>query len=326
MRANDLLAGPRGRRVCWELTGFASFGLHGLQSSQVTERVARTVAELRADEADRLVLDALRSSVDAATYWQEPDECDEYLDAPELVELLRPLADELAANPATAWWDSPADLGHQHVVVFAPDEDEAPSSPPVLSGLRPAINELADEHAGPLQGRDGVDWRIVSGLWWSSPIARPGVVSTRAVADMPAGLLLVEDSYGPQAATSWPVRPAGAARVLELARPDDWAALVRRYPLDVSRTAKRGDWWRTTGRDGTWLMPDWPRVAADWDAVHLTVAGYLAAAGCALDLGDGSATVLGGWAPDATFWLNDLLEFAGEPTAWRADESDWYRL
>ena len=69
---------------------------------------------------------------------------------------------------------------------------------------------------------------------------------------------------------------------LEANPPADWVALVREYPLDVTDTAKRGDWWRTTGRDGRWAMPDWSAVARDVDAVHLTVAAYLATAGRAL--------------------------------------------
>ena len=35
----------------------------------------------------------------------------------------------------------------------------------------------------------------------------------------------------------------------------------------------------------------------------------------ALDV-EGGATVLAGWDPDATFWLADVLEPAGEPVAW----------
>ncbi len=57
----------------------------------------------------------------------------------------------------------------------------------------------------------------------------------------------------------------------------DWAHLCRTYPLDVTNS-RRHDWYRVTGRGGRWLLPDWSRVADDWDAVHLSGWGYLTAA------------------------------------------------
>ncbi len=63
-----------------------------------------------------------------------------------------------------------------------------------------------------------------------------------------------------------------------------------------------------TGRAGTWLIPDWSAVAADWDAVHVSVAGYLTTATRALPVADGTAaTMLAGWNPDQTWWLTDIL-------------------
>ncbi|HZC72847.1 MAG TPA: hypothetical protein VE442_19275 [Jatrophihabitans sp.] len=323
MRADDLLAGPRGRRACWELLGLPALEVRRPDAAHI----ARTVDELRAADkvsAARRILAALRGSVDAAMYWQEPEECDTYLAEPQRSEVLRPLADALASNASTAWWDTPADLTDQHVVVFADEDDDEPATP-VLTRLRRAIDELTAEHADAAGMDERIDWRTVSGWWWSSPIARPGVTTTRAIGaeHLPAGLLLVEDGLGWDAATSWPVRPVDAARVLELAQPGDWVGLVRRYPLDVSGTAKRGDWWRATGRDGAWLMPDWAQVAADWDGVHVSVVGYLSTAGRALDVDVNTATVLAGWAPDTTYWLGDVLELAGEPTTWRGEDGDW---
>jgi hypothetical protein len=42
--------------------------------------------------------------------------------------------------------------------------------------------------------------------------------------------------------------------------PADWAELVGRYPIDVSRS-RRHDWWRATGWAGRWLVPDFAAVA-----------------------------------------------------------------
>jgi hypothetical protein len=61
-------------------------------------------------------------------------------------------------------------------------------------------------------------------------------------------------------------------------------------------------------------------AAADWDAVHVTVAGYLAAAGIAMPAGNGARTMMAGWDPDATWWINDVISFAGPPRDWRKDD------
>ena len=69
-----------------------------------------------------------------------------------------------------------------------------------------------------------------------------------------------------------------------------------------------------------WLIPDYAAVAADWDAVHVTVAGYLTTAGIAIPADDGACTILAGWDPDATWWLNDVLSLTSPPEDWREDD------
>jgi hypothetical protein len=72
--------------------------------------------------------------------------------------------------------------------------------------------------------------------------------------------------------TAWcqPLSPRRGARVYEITGRRDWADLTARYPLEVTRS-RRHDWWRVTGRAATWLIPDYAAVAADYDAIHLTV-------------------------------------------------------
>ena len=127
-------------------------------------------------------------------------------------------------------------------------------------------------------------------------------------------------------ARSWPVLVPGHARVLELTGPGDWTELVERYPFEVT-ASRRHDWWRVTGWDGTWVIPDWAAVAADVDAVHLTVHGYLTTAGRALPvgvpaLGGPARTLLGGWDPDATWWLADVLTGLGAATDWLRQDDE----
>jgi hypothetical protein len=128
------------------------------------------------------------------------------------------------------------------------------------------------------------------------------------------GLALVEDGFGQRNARCWPVSPRPGARIYEISSPEDWTELVGRYPIDVSNS-RRHDWWRTTGWAGRWLIPDFAAIAADYDAVHLSIAGYLTTAGRALSVDDGR-TVLAGWDPDQTFWLTEVLAASGPGTNW----------
>ena len=65
------------------------------------------------------------------------------------------------------------------------------------------------------------------------------------------------------------------------------------------------------------MIPDWQAMAADWDGVHLTISGYLAAATTLIDVSDGTASVIAGWGPDATVWLTGRPAIMGAPVEWR---------
>lgn len=150
-------------------------------------------------------------------------------------------------------------------------------------------------------------------------------MTTRGVPTLGAvGLALVEDGLGWRLARCWPVAPQIGARVYEIRGPGQWAALVERYPLDVSRS-RRHDWWRATGWAGRWLIPDYAAVAADWDAIHVFVAGYLTTAGLANPAGGGARTMLAGRDPDATWWLSDVLSLTSPREDWRGDDQEPFR-
>jgi hypothetical protein len=346
----NLLSGPRGRRVCLSLLTSANPSLRSLvqswesgrggtlyqayltdasriasasappvpsSSSEVVEGIRGAAAEVTSST----LVAALIESVDAARYWQEPDETDRLLAHSRIQAALAPVAETIASSPEAAWWSTPLDRERQRYVQWL---DETPWEPPALTGARPQLEQwkartLADE----LQSRElphGVTANV-SGYWWSAPQLVPLVTTTRALPSLAAvKLVLVEDTFGWQHARVWPLRPASGARVFEITGPDAWAELAGRYPLDVS-LSRRHDWWRVTGHDGSWLIPDWGAVASDYDAVHLTVLGYLTTAGRALPVGD-SHTVLAGWDPDETYWLSDVLAESGTPTEWHRNTSD----
>ncbi len=66
--------------------------------------------------------------------------------------------------------------------------------------------------------------------------------------------------------------------------------------------------------------PNWQLVAENYAGVLLTVMGYLAVAGTGIGVDDEMASVIAGWAPDATCWLVDP-DRIGESRTWLFDAS-----
>ncbi|UPG67302.1 hypothetical protein [Gordonia hongkongensis] len=146
--------------------------------------------------------------------------------------------------------------------------------------------------------------------------ARPGLGALQLVAE--------EDTSIGEEARVWTVSVGEPARVYEVAAPADWARLVDHYPLEVT-ASRRWNWYNTSGRHRRWFMPDWKALAADFDAVHVSVSGYLTSAGIeiALERREG-ATVLAGWGPDTTWWLNPgATHIDHVPVLWRRDDERW---
>jgi hypothetical protein len=335
--AELLLSGPRGRALCWSVVLGRDGGVAQLHLLAESGDVSGTRAWLRehAETADLAALAGttgelaffgdLADVVTRAVYWQQPFDAatDRVLAGPAVRDAMLPVAEGITAAPGTRWWASPAAVDSQRYAQFLGGH-ALPE--PRLSGAAGLLRTWrADTDADERSARDRPDdpsapW---SGHWWSSPALSGLPVTTRALPGLGAArLVLVEDSMGWRSARCWPLAPRARARVYEVDGPSAWAELTGRYPLDVSRS-RRHDWWRVTGWAGRWLMPDYAAMAADYDAVHVSVAGYLAAAGRALPVGDGDArTMLAGWEPDATWWLTDALSPAGPPTDWSETDTD----
>ncbi|MCZ2825951.1 MULTISPECIES: hypothetical protein [unclassified Modestobacter] len=344
-RADALLSGPRGRRLCaellatpegrsvplWRWQSRAAPLAHPDERARARDdvRAALATTDLTAVGSPGELVRALQATVDTARYWQEPDVVDEVLADDEVAALLRPVAAAVVAAPASRWWATSLDPADQQTVVWEPAD-----TLPRLTGSRPALHrwrEHTEEDERRAARERPTDPRAAwSGEWWSTPITADLVVTTRTLPGLTtqAGqaavrLVLAEDELGWQTAATWPVPVPDWARVLEITGPQDWSDLVRRHPLWVT-ASRRHDWWRVTGSDGPWLVPDWSAVVAEFDAVHLTVDGYLSTAGRALPVelpGAPAYTVLSGWDPDAAWWVTDLFDL-GEPTYWRRRDDD----
>lgn len=345
-----LLEGPRARRMCLEIAmeldpdiRTSVFWLaHALDPGRGTSRVrltdgsgdavvppspasppqlAAAMASLDLTELDEARMQAaLERTVGNARYWQEPDGEDVLAGLPAVRASFLPLADHAVSSSGLRGHGGLRRM-EQWAIDWRSPEDPAPLG----KDPRPALARWAhDARAGEdLAARERpsdphANW---SGEWWSIP---HGLVHT--VGRIPAGFNLVEDSLGWDEATA--IRVRGVGRTFEIRTADDWASLCRIFPLDVT-ASRRHDWFRCTGRDGRWVIPDWERVADEWDAVHLTIQGYLGIAGRVLEVEAGTASVVAGWDPDSTFWLTDVArEWEGPRQHWRRapDGDDWIRV
>ncbi|QXF80578.1 hypothetical protein SAMN04490240_3338 [Rhodococcus pyridinivorans] len=263
---------------------------------QVTEKDLRTV---------------LAATTDSARYWQEPDGDDILAATEPMRPQLRRIAEHLTASEHTRWWTAGIVRDEQWSLGWVEPHANVPRVGHALATWREKVVTEEKRAARERPTNPTANW---SGVWWSTPL---GVLcSTRALDDgSPACLRFVEDSGGENHAGARRHFVPDTVDVLEIHGPDDWAQLCRRFPLEVT-AQKRHDWYRTTGRDGKWVLPDWRAVAEVYGGVHLTVAGYLAAAGTAIDVDGDTASVIAGWAPDETFWLTDDVHADGDIVDW----------
>ncbi|QCR18870.1 hypothetical protein [Agrococcus sp. SGAir0287] len=340
--AARLLAGPRGRRLCLDVAmhddrvreavfwaawaierddpavGTTWIALDGPGSAAADAVPHRSVDDVVQAilashvDVDAAVVDAaLSSAVSSARYWQEPDADDRIASDRVVSDVLAPIAEAVAASDH---WLRDGRARGSWLVRW----DETPPRTAVdLTAARAA--ELADDEAMRAHPLDagGVP---VGGAWWSTP------QTPETVGRLPIALALVEDELGWQGATAIAMREPD--RLLRIASIDDWLALCRAHPLEVT-FARRHDWTRTTGeRHASWIVPDWVAVAAHHDAVHLDVRCWLEGAGRALRVDDDAATVIAGWSPDATCWLRDPQPVDGVPSRRfaRDDAAGWVEL
>lgn len=334
LRAEDLLIGPRGRELCARLAGIAveelrdrlappteglalipdPAGAGPLAAAEPPgwhdqERPART---FDSDE-QMAAIAALADVAEETNYWggftADP------LDDPAVIAGLRTMATRVAESAGCQWWWSRLDRSAQQYVQWTAQDDPAPELGDAAGMLRRA-DAGADEYERSMsRDRHLAAGLGVRGPWWSHLLSYGAISTTRRLGSLGAVLLAgQEDGHGDTEAVVWPLAIAGTARVFEVDGPDAWQRLVAACPRTATATYRHT--WAWTGWDGEWLMPDWPAVARDWDGVHLTVAGYLATAGRALPVGS-ARTLLGGWNPDETYWLADVLTSRGQARAWR---------
>jgi len=263
---------------------------------------------------DAAIAEALSRSVDDAKPYQPADHSETVAADERVIEALRRLAQAVAESTFAAAWGVAA--AAQWAVVkagreVAPEDVAEPAA--VLDAWHAAMVEAEREAREVSRG---------TSRWWSRP---PHGLPTATAAWKgfgPAALYLEEDSFGSREATATPVS-APPERTFEVTGAEAWAQLCREYPLDV--TYSQRDIWRVAiGFDGGWIVPDWRAMAADWDAVHLTVSGYLEAATRPIVIADGQASAIAGWNADETVWLTARPSEMGPAVAWKhRDQFGW---
>lgn len=353
MNGAELLEGPRGRSLCLELAerldarvrealfdlaynadifsgaSIVRFGIdengRSFQSSDPISQPRFSLEELAGAITDAVqdaaqsgldpidIGDALQRSVDLAAYWQPPRGEEIVAVEPLVLAALRPLADAVVAHPSTAWWTRER-TAEQWSIQWDPTGDGEPFDPAWPGGTEWAA-AARDEEETAARERPADPTANWGGSWWSVPWRMP--TTTGETPDgVPVKLPLVEDPFGWERAVAVPVR--GAGTVLEIRSAADWTALCERFPFEVT-ASRRHDWYRATGHAGTWIIPEWSKVAEVYDGIHLSVWAYLTASGKALPLADGRATMIAGFEPDATAWLTGRLrDVEGPRVHWRA--------
>jgi len=343
LSADWLLAGPRGRRLCFQLVClldddvrvaayYAAIPFDEISGSNkayfvliddgdvrrteqiqpplgITNNLERFVNTLNKatfrEPTEYELIHAFADVTAYARYWQPPDSEDLLIATPEVVEALRPAAELIAASPAVSWWTTP---------VYRPEQWIAKRGQAIRSGNAEPLDAW---QADLIRQEQEFQKRIaknpiynLSGKWWSTPDNWDIPATARAISGFgPVHLYLEEDANSNDAAYGQAYRISENAAVFEIRQPEDWVELCRRYPIAVN--SKCHDWSSTTGaQPAQWLQPDWAAVAGDYAGVHLTAVAYLAGAGRALYLHDGAATVLAGFNPDTTYWLHGLANIA----------------
>jgi hypothetical protein len=296
LRMEGLLTGPRGRELCARL---------GAASTLASDDLLTAMA-------------AMADVVEETDYWggfaADP------LDDPVAIAGLRTAAARVAASAGCQWWWSGLDRRTQRYVQWTGRNEPAPELDNATEMLHRMDVDAEEGERSMSRDRHLPAGSGVMGPWWSHPWSSGVISTTRRLGSLGAVLLAgQEDGFGDTEAVLWPLTVASDARVFEVNGPDAWQRLVAAYPR--TRTATYRHTWAWTGWDGEWIMPHWSAVARDWDGVHLTVAGYLATAGRALPVATGR-TLLGGWNPDETYWLADVLTHGGKAQAWHNDDHD----
>lgn len=188
---------------------------------------------------------------------------------------LLPLARDLVSLPSTAWWFESSARFDQLLARF-PDGETRPR-PPVGPARFPTEHERYGQLAAwglyTSTERDGISSYLIAAQECSRDLGPLGFPHER-----------------------FRMAPQPNPRVFVVRSPDDW----RRLCLDFSAPAPGG-------LSGDLVVPDFGRASKNWDAVHMTLGGLLAADQVRID-GLRGTTALQGWDAEQTVWMRWMFD------------------
>ncbi len=216
--------------------------------------------------------------------------------------LLQELSDQLAAAESISWWWDSVELSSQRWV----------QEPGAFIEPKPTAENVAVAVA---------DFDSFSG-WWSPLLDTFIPRTTRGPLETAAAVELAchEDAYFYQEGdlSVREFHPVAAPLVYEVKSTADWVNLVDRFPKTVN-AFKEQSWNDMFSTSGKWVEPDWEAISHDFDGVHVSVAGCLAAAYDPRKSGS-YRTVLAGWNPDQTVWLREGFTLGRSVASVRQDQ------
>jgi hypothetical protein len=141
-------------------------------------------------------------------------------------------------------------------------------------------------------------WKPNADAWWTHPNTLP---SFQANSEHLSGFAFDDAVIQPTSMAE--LELPTAVKIYEIHDARDWLSLVDRFAAQAK--ILHLDNWRFSEDsvlESVWI-PDWQRVADEFDGVYLTPAAYLGVSYSFIELEDGRATFLSGWSPGATFWF-----------------------
>lgn len=313
-----LIHGSLGRALLAEIVGFDDWAIDGgIDLATKVEEAAPRVERLASCTEPLALLAALQRNPLGFGFSSDHAEWEARLSAG--ADLLLPFAEALVACPAASWWWDALQTEDQRWIGCEHGAESLPRGEAIERAL---AQELEEEIQGQVD-QDRVSFYKASlrhdnysGTWWSAPLGSEILYTSRTgPGDLPCiELATMEDPFDFETFEIWAVEPSPSARIYEVREPQDWSTLVELAPIDVTVT-RDPDWSRWTGQHGPWFLPDWRVVAETYDAVHMTVGGYLATRGVAVETGRG-LTFLAGWDAGTTLWLRDAFSDVRRVDSW----------
>jgi len=325
-----LLDGPRGRLLCFsilqKMLARQTEGTRLLQSEQdLYVDLKAELNNMRHADLLKMVTNLTQSelllmiaaTVSQAVYWQPPESIEKVLQRSEIILGMQPLAVLLdnKIEVISTLLNGPNSKQYltRHSLKGVVDDGATIE----LAEIRKSDSWsewLANELLAELAYSTSLGRRNRSGTWWSTPIGSGVMSSTGSVESVPIGLYMVEDDFDWNSAETWSLSIEPDCRIFDVNCPIDWQELFSSSAIDV--TNSRSDTWNeVVGTKEKWLIPNWKELAEHYDGIHLSLSGYLTLSGRTLSVGD-HKTLLAGWNPDETLWLNNKVHVEGLKTHW----------